>query len=154
KPNANKKQSRNPIEKIKISKETHLPIDIQSGTTLLQVFDMPTSLRFYREILEFELIEGTDDWVYLRRGNVELMLNTAYESDERPPRPDPTRIAAHDDTGIFFGCPDVDAAYEHIKSKGWQADPPKIVSYGMKQLYIHDPDGYNLCFQWPSKEND
>jgi hypothetical protein len=22
---------------------------------------------------------------------------------------------------------------------------------GMKQLYVSDPDGYSLCFQWPAK---
>jgi len=22
--------------------------------------------------------------------------------------------------------------------------------FGMKQLYVNDPDGYNLCFQWPA----
>src|SRR6266481_7965456 len=31
--------------------------------------------------------------------------------------PDRARIAAHDDTAIFFGCPDVDAAYAHLRSR-------------------------------------
>jgi hypothetical protein len=22
----------------------------------------------------------------------------------------------------------------------------------MKQLYLHDPDGYGLCFQWPTDQ--
>ena len=25
---------------------------------------------------------------------------------------------------------------------------PRVAPYGMKQLYLSDPDGYNLCFQW------
>ena len=25
---------------------------------------------------------------------------------------------------------------------------PIDTSYGMKQLYLKDPDGYELCFQW------
>ena len=24
--------------------------------------------------------------------------------------------------------------------------------YGMRQLYVSDPDGYTLCFQWPASE--
>jgi glyoxylase I family protein len=28
--------------------------------------------------------------------------------------------------------------------------PPKVAPYGMKQLYVKDPDGYVLCFQWPA----
>jgi hypothetical protein len=27
---------------------------------------------------------------------------------------------------------------------------PKVAPYGMKQLYLTDPDGYLLCFQWAS----
>src|SRR2546423_6348853 len=32
--------------------------------------------------------------------------------------PDPARIAAHDDTAIYFGRPDVDAAYAHLRARG------------------------------------
>lgn len=132
-----------------------MSLQIESMVPLLQVFDMPTSIRFYRDILGFEVMESSSpgencDWAWLRRENVELMLNTAYESDQRPPTPDPPRIAAHDDTILFFGCPDVDAAYEHFREKGFPVDKPAVQDYGMKQLYVHDPDGYNLCFQWPT----
>jgi glyoxylase I family protein len=50
--------------------------------------------------------------------------------------------------GLYFGCPDVDAAFEHFRRRGVDVTPPKIASYGMKQLYVRDPDGYTLCFQW------
>jgi glyoxylase I family protein len=81
---------------------------------------------------------------------VELMLNTAYEAFQRPSTPEPARIAAHRDTGLFFGCPDVDAAYQYLRGMGVKASEPKIAAYGMKQLNIVDPDGYGLCFQWES----
>ena len=55
---------------------------------------------------------------------------------------------ATQDTCVYFGCPDVDAAYDYLISKGLKLDPPKIAPYGMKQLYLTDPDGYGLCFQW------
>jgi glyoxylase I family protein len=57
-------------------------------------------------------------------------------------------VAAHDDTALYFGCPDVDEAYQSLLAKGLKVDPPRIASYGMKQLYFYDPDGYNICFQW------
>lgn len=128
-------------------------LKVEGMAPLLQVFDMPTSLAFYRGILGFERIDdsggGEDsDWVWLRKDGVDLMLNTAYEAEHRPPRPDPTRIESHRDTGLFFGCRDVDAAYEYLLSRGVQVDPPKLPDYGMKQLYVTDPDGYVLCFQW------
>jgi uncharacterized glyoxalase superfamily protein PhnB len=77
------------------------------------------------------------------------MLNTAYEADQRPPAPDPPRVAAHDDTCLFFGCKDLDAAYQHLRAHGVSLKPPKVAPYGMNQLWFKDPDGYGLCFQHP-----
>jgi glyoxylase I family protein len=136
-----------------------LTLDIRELVPLLQVYDMPTSLRFYRDKLGFTVAatspEMGDDyfhWVMLRLGEAELMLNTAFESnDERPPKPEAARVAAHGDTGLFFACPDVDGAYQELRSKGVEANAPTVAPYGMKQLYLRDPDGYELCFQWPVK---
>ncbi len=133
-----------------------MDIEIRGMAPLLQVFDMPTSIAFYRDKLGFEVKSTSKprgqhfDWALLRLNGAELMLNTAYEEDARPPAPDPVRIAAHDDTAIYFGCPDVDAAYAYLCARGVAAKEPKIAPYGMKQLYLHDPDGYTLCFQWPA----
>ena len=131
-------------------------VEIQGMAPLLEIFDMPASLAFYRDILGFELLESggpPDDigWVLLQHSGVQLMLNTAYELPDRPPAPDPARVAVHKDTCIYFGCPDVDGAYHYLKSKGVSLEPPSIAPYGMRQLYLLDPDGYNLCFQWPVK---
>lgn len=132
-----------------------MAIEIQSLTPLIQVFDMPTSISFYRDTLGFEVVEsvppGDDcDWAMLRLQGLYLMLNTMYEKPDRPPTPDARRNFAHSDTCFYFGCPDVDAAYDELRAKGVEAQPPTIAPYGMKQLYVADPDGYNLCFQWPA----
>jgi catechol 2,3-dioxygenase-like lactoylglutathione lyase family enzyme len=135
-----------------------MPFELRGLCPLLQVYDMPTSIRFYRDVLGFEVIEtspvlGEDffHWALLRRGDAELMLNTAYEfNSERPAERDPARKAAHGDTGLFIGCPDVDAAYHELLGKGLALKEPAVAWYGMKQLYLHEPDGYGLCFQWPA----
>jgi glyoxylase I family protein len=133
-------------------------IEIRGLTPLFQVFDMPTSMAFYRDVLGFEVVssspvkqDGSSNWVLLALNGVELMLNTAYEDDDRPPAPDPARVAAHEDAAIYFGCPDVDAVYAHLRANGIDAKPPRVAPYGMTQLYVADPDGYNLCFQWPAR---
>lgn len=131
-----------------------MPLELRYVCPLLQVFDMPTSLAFYRDRLGFAVDASSSpgdhaDWVQLRLGDAYLMLNTRYEADDRPAAPDPARVAAHDDTGLYFGCPDVDAAYAFLRERGVDAAPPKVAPYGMKQLYVTDPDGYVLCFQWP-----
>ncbi len=129
-------------------------IDVRGMAPLLSVFDMPTSINFYCDKLGFQ-IAGSDqkptpdfDWVLLRLNGIELMLNTAYEKPERPANADPVRIAAHEDVCLYFAAPDVDAMYEHLKKVGVKANPPRVAPYGMKQLYVTDPDGYLLCFQW------
>jgi catechol 2,3-dioxygenase-like lactoylglutathione lyase family enzyme len=129
-------------------------IEIRSMTPLLEVFDMPTTVSFYRDLVGFEVIarSGSDDnsdWVHLRLADVDLMLNTAYENDKRPPDPDPARVRAHCDTALFFGCPHVDGAYAYLRDRGVDLKPPHNAPYGMRQLYLTDPDGFNLCFQWP-----
>lgn len=128
---------------------------------MFEVYDMPKSVRFYRDTLGFELVStspnlGAADqfhWCLLRLNDCELMLNTAYEFDEERPAPaDPVRVAAHHDTCIYFGAPDVDAVYEELRGKIPSLKAPEIAPYKMKQLYLRDPDGYNLCFQWPVEE--
>ena len=135
-----------------------MPIDIRGQCPLLSVFDMPASIKFYCDTLGFSIV-ATDgqpapqcDWVLLRLNGTELMLNTAYERPHRPPLPDPARIAAHEDTAIYFGCADVEGAYQHLRAHSLNVKEPRVAPYGMKQLYIRDPDGYNLCFQWPASE--
>jgi glyoxylase I family protein len=130
-----------------------MALKVEGFAPLIQVFDMSTAVRFYRDVLGFELVAqsspGDDfDWGLLRLDGVELMLNTAYEREHRPTRPDSARIAAHDDTALFFGCRDVDAAYRYLRSKGVELGAPKVAPYGMKQIYFKDPDGYQICFQW------
>jgi catechol 2,3-dioxygenase-like lactoylglutathione lyase family enzyme len=137
-----------------------MAIEVRGVCPLVQVYDMPTSVKFYRDKLGFEVVStspvlGPDrfHWALLRLGGAEVMLNTAYEFDnERPVPADRARVAAHGDTGLFFGCRDVDAAYEELRDKGVTVKPPTVARYGMKQLYLKDPDGYGLCFQWRAEE--
>lgn len=131
-----------------------MSIEATGVCALLQVFDMPTSVRFYRDVLGFEVVSTSPrdgdqfDWGLLRLRDAEVMLSTAYDRSDRPAEPDDRRVAAHADTILYFGCPDVDAAYRHLQSRGIDVKPPTVASYGMKQLYVSDPDGYQLCFQW------
>ncbi|MBV8771398.1 MAG: VOC family protein [Deltaproteobacteria bacterium] len=131
-----------------------MSIDLRRMTPLLQVFDMAVSLKFYCDVLGFEILQSDSNttapnhnWVWLKRGEIDLMLNTAYEPDTRPPAPDPGRNATHGDTGLFIAAPDVDAVYSHLRAKGIAVKEPKVAPYGMKQLYVSDPDGFCLCFQ-------
>jgi catechol 2,3-dioxygenase-like lactoylglutathione lyase family enzyme len=132
-----------------------MPINVNGVTTLLQVFDMRKSVAFYCGILGFELTqkhqsEGHLYWAMLTLGGAVVMLNARYEHQDQPAEADPKRAAVHNDAALFFMCDNVDEAYTHLLAKGLKLQPPKIASYGMKQLYLTDPDGYELCFQQPA----
>lgn len=126
---------------------------------LLMVFDMPVALAFYRDVLGFSIVRNSPPrpgaaaadvgWVWLRRDMTELMLNTAYDPDDvRPPYPDEARAAAHGDTVLYIGCREIDAVYRYLSAAGVKVEPPVVTYYGMTQLFLKDPDGFGVCFQW------
>ncbi len=135
-----------------------MAISINGIAPLIQVFDMPVSLAFYRDKLGFKVIEPNPltnddcDWVLLQLDNVQLMLNTAYEKNERPEKEDKQRINAHSDTCFYFGCLDIENTYRQMKATGLEVEQPVITHYGFKAINLKDPDGYALCFHCPINE--
>jgi len=126
---------------------------------LIQVYDMPEAIRFYRDLLGFEVINSSPEieapegsyfhWALLRLGEVEFMLNTAYDAGKRPEARDEPRWRGHGDTCLYIGCSNVDEAYQYLTAKGLELSAPSVSQYGMKQLHVRDPDGYQLCLQAP-----
>lgn len=126
-------------------------------TPLLQVFDIPQSVNFYCEVIGFTLIEKSGEgknfnWALLTLNKAELMLHAAYEPNFKPLVPDQSRIRAHNDTAIFFGCEDLDALYDHCRSHHIILERPFRTGYGFRALTVRDPDGYELCFHWPATQ--
>jgi glyoxylase I family protein len=104
------------------SEEVDVGIAIRGLCPLIQVFDMPTSLHFYRDTLGFVEVQKSaqgDDvsWAWLRHGEAEVMLNTAYDVGKRPPVPDSARVAAHADTILYVGCQDLESAYAYLVAR-------------------------------------
>jgi catechol 2,3-dioxygenase-like lactoylglutathione lyase family enzyme len=140
-----------------------MAIEIAGAAPLFTVYDVPTSVAFYRDLLGFEVIhhskpftDAKDDygWALLRLNGVELMLNNAYEDNIRPPQPDSTRNAWHKDVCLYMSCRDVDGTYAYLRSRSVDVNEPRVAYYGMKQLYLSDPDGYSLCFQRPATDEE
>lgn len=123
-------------------------------TPLIFVFDMPRSLAFYRDLLGFEVVSASPEvetnegrfshWMWLRSAGAEVMLNTQYDSNERPPEPPETGPM---EVQFYIGCTDLDAAYRELTNRGLRAEPPKLASYGLKAFSAQDPDGHLIVFQ-------
>ena len=131
-----------------------MPTRLTGMCPLLMVFDMPTALAFYRDLLGFEVIDAAPpgdeaDWAWLRNGVAQVMLNTMFEAKDRPASPDTMRRGFHRDTEIYFGCGAVDELHDYLVDRGIEIDELRTAPYGMRQLYVRDPDGYVLCFQHP-----
>ena len=135
-------------------------IDVKDICALMSVWDMPTTMKFYRDLLGFEIVsrsptyatENNEElfhWCTMRTNGSYIMLNTEYDEGERPAvRP------AHDGrfgTWFYYSCTDLDAAYATLKAAGVECEPPKLTKYGgvdaFRTLSLRDPDGRGITLQ-------
>ena len=79
-------------------------------------------------------------WCRLERGGASIMLQQA--EDEDGPAEERGRGVA-----FYFVCDNAGAVYAELSSRGLQLDPPKVAHYGMKQLFVPEPDRYSICFE-------
>lgn len=121
---------------------------VQQTVPLLFVSDIINSRKFYGDGLGFEITErwepdGQLAWCWLKHGGAALMLQQAGEDD--PP-------AGTRGKGVtfYFICEDAEAVYREISERGIKAGKPTVAFYGMKQTFVTDPDGYELCFENPT----
>src|SRR3954471_19226033 len=123
-----------------------MSIRARSVTPLLEVFDMRRSVAFYRDVLGFEVVQqsapdGHLYWAMLKLGGAVVMLNARYEAHAQPAAPDAVRAAGHADTELFFDCRDVDEAFRHLRAAGVAVSEPQTTAYGMRTVWVADPDG-------------
>jgi uncharacterized glyoxalase superfamily protein PhnB len=121
---------------------------IQALWPLLAVDDFESSLAFWRDQLGFTLVgqaesdQGQMFWCRLERGGSSIMLQAADAEDG------PAKARGRGVT-LYFVCDDVDAFFEEVSSRGLKVDPPTVAYYGMRQLYVPEPNGYFICFESP-----
>jgi catechol 2,3-dioxygenase-like lactoylglutathione lyase family enzyme len=114
---------------------------------LLRVTDVSRSLRFYRDQLGFRLVNEASQrdrlfWCRLERGGACVMLQQSEPPEDAP-------LAAPNSRGVvfYFVCDDANATYEELTSRGMNLNAPTVAYYGMKQLFVPEPDGYEICFE-------
>ena len=112
---------------------------------LIVVRDMERSLAFYRDKLGFTVArtaesEGKIFWCRIERDGCSLMLQEGTEEDG--PAEGRGRGVC-----LYFICDDAAAIHAELTARGLTLPPPKVAYYGMNQLFVPEPDGYELCFE-------
>lgn len=103
---------------------------------MLPVRSMPDSVRFYCEMLGFEVETRNDDWGWamLRFDDCRLMLDQSINAHPAGPR-DP----------ILYLYPDDIVEYHKLVRRNGLAVPDLAVTfYGLTEFRISDPDGNRL----------
>jgi uncharacterized glyoxalase superfamily protein PhnB len=121
---------------------------VQQLWPLLKVRDVRRSLDFWYDKLGFSVArhaerDGQVFWCRVERPGAAVMHEDA-----------PGDAAGNTAAGplaaglcFYFVCDDSDAMHEELTSRGLALAPPTVAYYGMKQLFVVDPDGYELCFE-------
>jgi glyoxylase I family protein len=118
---------------------------IRELVPLLFVEDIAASAAFYQNKLGFQMTmkwepDGKLSWCRLARDDSAVMLQQACEEDG-------PAAGRGRGVGFFFNCEDADAMHADFASRGLAVAPPVAAFYGMNQIFVKDPDGYELCFQ-------
>lgn len=108
-------------------------------STQLVVTDLARSIRFYTELLGFELnFQHEDFYAGLGAGPYSIHLKLG---DSAAPLP-----ADSDHVNVVIGVTDLDACYAAVLSEVVDiVEPMREMPYG-REYYIQDPDGYRIAF--------
>ncbi len=102
----------------------------------LRVANMEASVRFYKDVLEFDIVYGGEDSYFtsLRTKGGDTVLNLE-----------------HGNTGnhwgrLIFHVSDVDRFWAYLREKGFHPASPRDASWGERYFHMPDPDGHELSF--------
>ena len=119
-------------------------------TPLLYVAEFDISLGFWRDAMGFAVTQeaGGDgwNWAQLESGPVRLMLNSMPDNLDRA-----TRLPDDFGSVLYLGADDVSAFAQAIRMKGVRVSDPEPQEYGLDQVWLRDPDGYQICVTSPRK---
>jgi len=122
--------------------------NLQLAVPFFAVADIAASVRFYTTGLGFEMTKqwtpgGKLEWCWLEREGVAFMLQEYHGEGHGAWTPEGKLGMG---VTICIICADALAIYHEITGRGVQASRP-MVSNGMWNLSVTDPDGYRLEFE-------
>ena len=105
------------------------------------VHDVDTSIAFYTDLLDFEILSNAAPaFADVRRGNLRLLLAGPKSSAGRP-MPDGATPGPGGWNRIHFIVDDIDAEVADLRTKGARFRNDVIEGPGGKQILLEDPSG-------------
>jgi catechol 2,3-dioxygenase len=125
-----------------------IPAETRIGHVHLRVSDLDRAIRFYRDLMGFDLLVRLgDEAAFLSAGGYHhhIGLNT-WESKDGPPPP-------HGTTGLYHFAvnyptrKDLAVALKRLLDNGWSIDGAS--DHGTHEaIYLHDPDFNGIELAW------
>jgi catechol 2,3-dioxygenase-like lactoylglutathione lyase family enzyme len=106
----------------------------------LKVVSMPTSVRFYRDLLGLEIIYGGED-AYFSSLRTKHLKDPILNLESGNPGTPWGRL-------IFY-VSDVDSFWTYLQEQGLHPQRPQDASWGERYFHLFDPDGHELSFARP-----
>jgi len=130
------------------------PAIVAPLSRLLAVSDLGRSVGFYRDVLGFEVRQGTEPGApsaaVARRGPARIELSKGDEAVDSTGAPHPRGAAI-----LFFETDDVVRMRESIMAHGGRASGLEKVNWiKMRMFQLQDPDGHTLWFGQSFQEPD
>lgn len=113
---------------------------------MLMCADVRASVRFYCDVLGFEVVDRMDDvgatgFASLRNGAAQIMLASPTYIPRAP------RVEGrYPQSAYYFYVEDVDKLRESVVTAGWPATPCADRFYGLREFEVVDPEGHVLLF--------
>jgi catechol 2,3-dioxygenase-like lactoylglutathione lyase family enzyme len=103
---------------------------------MLPVKSMPASVRFYCEMLGFEVESRNDHWGWamLRFSECRLMVDQSINSHPDAPR----------DSILYLYPDDIVEYHNQVRGNGLAVPELEVTFYGLTEFRIDDPDGNRL----------
>ncbi|MCA3132732.1 MAG: VOC family protein [Betaproteobacteria bacterium] len=116
----------------------------------LGVSDLHRSIAFYRQFFGFELVDSAEDaegaplWAWLRSGKAELMLQ------QLDPEAQITLDPALGHSWVLYLQPNnLGRTRGLLAAAGVEVSPVAATTYGARECFARDPDGYSLWLSVP-----
>lgn len=114
---------------------------LQRLTPMLRTWDLPGTLAFYLQSLDFVVTSQAPGWAALARDGIALMVSG--------PNGQSGDVAPAFTGSLYFQVDDVDALWASLPATRKVCYPPETFGYGMREFGIYDNNGYLLQFGTP-----